>query len=221
MIWSGERTLNLATRRTDSGSVGLPGPNADFRHIAANLFRRRDDVFSVRAKDPDLRLSEVHRAVPQSDSGEREKAAEAGLQIEFIRKRSVRKEDRVKELLEKRASTPVWCASSRLWKPVRPTSRGTANRQVRRTWFPTTANACTITSASWMKNPACVTCGCRHGCPAACRSADLPEWPFTGWRGSYVSSASIIKWPTTPSHTFADLANGAAHLQRLGSETNP
>ena len=102
MIWSGERTLNLATRRTDSGSVGLPGPNADFRHIAANLFRRRDDVFSVRAKDPDLRLSEVHRAVPQSDSGEREKAAEAGLEIEFIRKRSVRKEDRVKELLEKR-----------------------------------------------------------------------------------------------------------------------
>ena len=40
-------------------------------------------------------------------------AADAGIQIEFIRKRNFRKEDRVKQILAKRGEQAGWCASSR------------------------------------------------------------------------------------------------------------
>jgi len=38
-----------------------------------------------------------------------------GMEIEFIRKRNVRKEDLVKQALPNEASTRVWCAFSRSW----------------------------------------------------------------------------------------------------------
>ncbi|MDQ6700642.1 MAG: hypothetical protein M3Z36_10715 [Acidobacteriota bacterium] len=70
-------------------------------------FRRRENVVSVRAEDSDIQVSEVRRTIPQPDSRERTKmAADAGIEIEFIRKRNFRKEDRVKEILAGRGEQP-------------------------------------------------------------------------------------------------------------------
>ena len=60
-------------------------------------------------------------------------AGEAGIEIEFIRKRNFRKEDRVKEIVAKRGSHPGLGASSPPWSPARHTSRGTTSRQARLT----------------------------------------------------------------------------------------
>ena len=55
----------------------------------------------------DLRLPEVRRAVPGPAAQNAERlAAENGIEIEFLRKRNVRKEDRVKEVLAKRGEHP-------------------------------------------------------------------------------------------------------------------
>src|SRR3954463_3444064 len=55
-------------------------------------------------------------------------AADSGIAIEFLRKRNVRKEDRVKEILAARGNIRGWCASSRRWSRARRTNRGTTNR---------------------------------------------------------------------------------------------
>ena len=53
-------------------------------------------------------------------------AAANGIEIEFIRKRNVRKEDRVKAgRWSSAASSLDWSAFSRRWSRVRPTSHGT------------------------------------------------------------------------------------------------
>src|ERR1700729_4376433 len=54
-------------------------------------------------------------------------AAEAGIEIEFIRKRNFRKEDRVKEILARRGEQAGWSASSRPWSHATPTSRATTS----------------------------------------------------------------------------------------------
>jgi len=59
-------------------------------------------------------------------------AAEAGIEIEFIRKRNFRKEDRVKAVLASRGEQGGWSAFSPLWSPVQRTSRGTTSRRARR-----------------------------------------------------------------------------------------
>src|SRR5215831_3368897 len=69
-------------------------------------------------------------------------AAENGCDIEFVRKRNLRKEDRVKEILTQR-TIRGWCASYRPWSPARPTSRGTTNRPARRTCVRMRASAFT------------------------------------------------------------------------------
>jgi hypothetical protein len=58
-------------------------------------------------------------------------AAEAGIEIEFLRKRNVRKEDRVKEILARRGSILDWCACFRPWSYARLISRGITRRRAR------------------------------------------------------------------------------------------
>jgi hypothetical protein len=60
-------------------------------------------------------------------------AAEAGIEIEFIRKRNTRKEDRVKDIPAKRGENiQDWYASSPQWSPARPTSPGTTSKPAKR-----------------------------------------------------------------------------------------
>src|SRR5215469_2082064 len=72
-----------------------------------------------------------------------------------------------------------WSASSRRWSLARPTSRGTTSRPARLTSFRMTANACTTTSISSTQSWGWVTCGCRPGFRAGCRSisTDTVGWP--------------------------------------------
>ena len=55
-------------------------------------------------------------------------AAEAGLKVDYIRKKNFRKQDRVKAVIEQRGDQAglVWCA--RHWIRARPISRGTTNQ---------------------------------------------------------------------------------------------
>src|SRR5215472_11694565 len=97
-------------------------------------------------------------------------AAENGCDIEFVRKRNLRKEDRVKEILTQRGDHPGLVCIYRPWSPARPTSRGTTNRPARRTCVRMRASAFTTTSISSTKISGWAMCGCRPGCPAGCRS---------------------------------------------------
>jgi hypothetical protein len=77
-------------------------------------------------------------------------AAEAGLTIEHIGKKHVRKEAVVAKVLRDAASIPGWCISSRRWRDATLTSRGTTSRPTGPTCALTAASACTTTSTSWM-----------------------------------------------------------------------
>ena len=106
-------------------------------------------------------------------------AGENGVQIEFLRKRNVRKEDRVKQILTKRGNHPGLVCICRRWSPARPTNPGTTRTPARPTCCTTTASACTTTSISSTKSWDWATCGCRPGCRADCRSTstDTVGWP--------------------------------------------
>src|ERR1700691_5789931 len=108
-------------------------------------------------------------------------AAEAGIEIEFVRKRNFRKEDRVKEILARRGEQGGLVCISRPWNPARPTSRGTTSRPARHIWLRMTASVCITTSISWTRIWASAMCECRRGCRAGCRSASTV---ITGWQVS-------------------------------------
>ena len=55
-------------------------------------------------------------------------ASENGLEIEFIRKKNFRKEDRIRDILNARGAHPGLSISSRPWSPARPTSHGITSR---------------------------------------------------------------------------------------------
>ena len=75
------------------------GPGAGVRHAAEDLLRRWNDLVSVRAEGADLRLPALAEPFRDELRENAERlAAEAGIEIEFIRKRNFRKEDRVKEI---------------------------------------------------------------------------------------------------------------------------
>lgn len=69
------------------------GSGAHLRHAAQHVLRRGHDLVPVRQTSENLRLPE-------------RLAAAAGIGIEFIRKRDVRKEDLVKEALVRRGEHP-------------------------------------------------------------------------------------------------------------------
>jgi hypothetical protein len=82
-------------------------------------------------------------------------AKAAGLEIEFIRKRNIRKEDLVKAALLRRANNRGWCAFFRRWNRVRRTSRGTTKPPARPSCGRTMANVCTTTFVSSTTNWGC------------------------------------------------------------------
>ena len=67
----------------------------------------RDDLSVVLPQYPDLRLSALCRAIPESDPGQRQKlAADHGIEIEHIRKKNFRKEDRIRKIIDERGKQP-------------------------------------------------------------------------------------------------------------------
>lgn len=97
-------------------------------------------------------------------------AAEAGIEIEFIRKRNVRKEDRVKEVLTRRGDH---CGLVCILSAMEPCStyKPWHDKRTCKTFLkPDDGNACITTSTSSTKNLGCATCVYRRGCPAVCKS---------------------------------------------------
>jgi hypothetical protein len=92
------------------------------------------------------------------------------VEVEFIRTRGIRKEDRAQELLAKRGGHPGLVCIFSAMEPSSTYKRGTTNKAARRILYPMTVSVCTITSISWTKNSASATCGYRPGCPADYRS---------------------------------------------------
>src|SRR5438034_236507 len=90
--------------------------------------------------------STIHAAEPLRDRV-RDRAAElaraAGLTIDHIAKKHIRKEDVVAKILAVRGDHPGRSLSSRRWKPATPTSRGTTNRRIAPFCGRIPANACT------------------------------------------------------------------------------
>jgi len=104
-------------------------------------------------------------------------AAEAGIEIEFIRKRNLRKEDRVKELLEKRGEHPGLVCIFSAMEPC-STYKPWHNKQTGRTYLvPDDGKCLHYYFISWTRIWGCVTFGCRRGCPAVSRSADHRRRP--------------------------------------------
>jgi hypothetical protein len=107
-------------------------------------------------------------------------AAAAGIEIEFMRKRNVRKEDVVKAALAKRGEQPgLVCILSAMEPCSTYTSHGTTKPPARHSCGRTMASACTTTSISSTKSWDYATCGSRPGCPAGYRSISTGT---TGWR---------------------------------------
>ena len=87
---------SLTRRHADriAGVVSCCGRLLIFGTLAAKLFRQRDDLLPVRARDPHLGLSrfaEPFRQQPRENAARL--AADNGLKIEHIRKKNFRKED--------------------------------------------------------------------------------------------------------------------------------
>src|SRR5271157_3475448 len=100
-------------------------------------------------------------------------AAENALPIEFVRSRkSFRKEDRVKQILEKRGEHPgVVCILSAMepcgsYKPW----HGTTSQATKPISSRTMASAFIITSTSWTTIWGSARCGCRRGVLSGCSS---------------------------------------------------
>ncbi len=133
----------LLTRQSYADLMGeLLGSGIHLRHASKDLLCRGHDLVPVRAEDPDLRLSEVRPEVPDQLRENAEcLAAENGIEIEFLRKCNVHKEDRVKEMLAQRGNIRGRCASSRPRNHAPPTSRGTTRKTGRTIYGPMTASA--------------------------------------------------------------------------------
>jgi hypothetical protein len=120
----------------------LLGPDADFRNLAEDLLAEGMTSFLFERR---IRIFDYPKFAEPFRNRIRENAermaAEAGIEIEFIRKRNLRKEDRVKETLEKRGEYPGLVCISPPWNPARPTSHGTTGRLGRRILFRMRASA--------------------------------------------------------------------------------
>src|SRR5271157_3116984 len=84
-------------------------------------------------------------------------AAENALPIEFVRSRkSFRKEDRVKQILEKRGEHREWCAFCRPWSRAAATSRGTTSQATKPISSRTMASTCSSAArAAGAPKPTC------------------------------------------------------------------
>ena len=108
-------------------------------------------------------------------------AAEAGIEIEFIRKRNFRKEDRVKEILSKRGEQAGLVCIFSAMEPC-STYKPWHNKQTGKTYLvPDDGKCLHYYFYLWTRIWACVMCVCRRGCRAGCRSASTG---ITGWQAS-------------------------------------
>ena len=119
-------------------------------------------------------------------------AAAAGVEIEFIRTRKIRKEDRTQELLAKRGEHPG--------TGLHPLGHGAlldVQAMAQQTKRPDVSCAHEGKCLHYYfyfvdENSASVTCGYRQGCPAACISASTAT---TGWPTSCARLGSKIESP--------------------------
>src|SRR3982751_3140944 len=108
-------------------------------------------------------------------------ASENGLTVEFLRKRNIRKEDRVKQVLATRGEHPGLVCILSVMEPC-STYKPWHNKQTGKTYLVADDGKCLhTTSISSMNNWDCATCGFRHGCRAGCRSISTGT---TGWQRS-------------------------------------
>src|SRR6185312_13764725 len=131
-------------------------------------------------------------------------AAEAGIAVEYIGHRGVRKEEVVARVLRERGDHPGLVHVLSAIEGCTYYSRGATSRPV---WFRcggARANACTSISISSTRCSAWCMCGCRPGRRSACSSASMAT---TGWRANRWPRGSATPCWTTPS---AGSTTGAA-----------
>src|SRR3954468_13369453 len=122
-------------------------------------------------------------------------AADTGIEIEFIRKRNFRKEDRVKQALAKRGEHPGLICIFSAMEPC-STYKPWHNKQTGQTYLVPDNGKCLHYYFYFIDEElGFVTCACRHGYPAGCRSTATAT---TGWPVSCVSRVSNIGSSTTP-----------------------
>src|SRR3954469_14802339 len=98
------------------------------------------------------------RTIPGSAETERRATrGTEGLSVEFLRKRNVRKEDRVKEILARRGQHVGLVCIFSVMEPCSTYKPWHNKQQARHTCCPMTANACTTTSISSTSNWDCAT----------------------------------------------------------------
>ena len=151
------------------------GSDADFRAVPKICFAGRMTSFLCERK---IRIFDYPKFAKPFRNRIRENAtkmaAEAGIEIGFIRKRNFRKEDRVKEILTRRGEQVGLVCIFAAVEPARPASRGTTSRLARRIWFQMKAGVCITTFISWTRNWAC-----------AMWCADVATLPIAG----------LLQWP--------------------------
>jgi hypothetical protein len=145
-------------------------------------------------------------------------AEEAGVGIEFIRKRNFRKEDRVKELVDKRGEhTGLICVFSAM-EPC-PTYKPWHNKQTGKTYLVPDDGKCLHYYFYFMDEEL----GLCH--------ARVPTWLPCRLQ-IYFNGHNWLAGPVAPVrsglshgrqclHAHRRLATCAAHFQRLGSQTHP
>src|SRR6516165_5318803 len=123
-------------------------------------------------------------------------AAEHGLEIRFLRKKNFRKEDRVKQILEKRGHHPGLVCIFSAMEPC-ATYPPWHDKQSEKTYLrPMTASACTTTFISSTKSWAWGMFAFPPGAPSVFRSILTA---ITGWRGNCGGTPSTLLCSTMPS----------------------
>jgi hypothetical protein len=123
-------------------------------------------------------------------------AAEAGIEIEFIRKRNFRKEDRVKQILRERGEHPGLVCVLSAMEPC-STYKPWHNKQTGQTYLVADDGKC-LHYYFYFVDEELGLCHVR-----------VPTWlpagfrfvltVTTGWQVGWANSASSIEWPTMPS----------------------
>jgi len=156
------------------------GPDLAVWHAAEDLLCRGYDLVFVRAEGPDFdypKFAEPFRNTLR-ENAER-LAAENGMEIEFLRKRNVRKEDRVKAVLAKRGDHPgLVCILSAM--EACSTYKPWHNKNTGKTYLLPDDGKCLHYYFYFIdEDLGWATCGCQPGCRAGCKSTSTVTvgWP--------------------------------------------
>ena len=121
-------------------------------------------------------------------------AAEAGIEIEFVRKRNFRKEDRMKEIIAKRGEQAGLVCIFSAMEPC-STYKPWHNKQTGKTYLVADDGKC-LHYYFYFVDEEPGLCHVRVPTSLPCR-LNGHNW----WRDGWGSRASTIEWPTTPSLT--------------------